>query len=102
MANELMDKRMTEDELDNVVGGAKVMIITHTRLGLIDGYFGDYQGSQEALDKLLKEGNVAGIRKLHKWGKVRMIKKPYLERVKENFRKRGYKVIEVTEPPIPN
>ena len=30
-----------------------------------------------------------------------MIKKPYLERVKENFRKRGYKVIEVTEPPIP-
>ena len=53
-------------------------------------------------ETLLKEGNVAGIRKLHKWQKVRMIKKPYLERVKENFRKRGYKVIEVTEPPIPN
>ena len=102
MANELMDKRMTEDELDNVVGGAKVMIITHTRLGLIDGYFGDYQGSQEALDNLLKEGNVAGIRKLQKWKKACMINKRYLKNIKDIYRKRGYKIIEVTEAPLPD
>ena len=102
MANELMDKRMTEDELDNVVGGAKVMIITHTRLGIIDGYYGDYQGSQEVLDKLLKEGNVAGIRKLQKWKKACMINERYLKNMKELYRKRGYKIIEVTEAPLPD
>ena len=102
MANELMDKRMTEDELDNVVGGAKVMIITHTRLGIIDGYYGDYQGSQEELDKLLKAGNVAGIRKLQKWKKACMINKRYLKNIKDIYRKRGYKIIEVTEAPLPD
>ncbi len=36
-----MDKRMTEEDLDLVVGGVKVLMIMHMKNGKINGYHCD-------------------------------------------------------------
>ena len=63
MADEkLMDKVMSEEELEMVVGGAKVFILTYLKNGKIDAFYGEFTGDMKALQTLVNGGSVKSLK----------------------------------------
>ena len=96
MANELMNKQMTDDELENVVGGKKVVVLFRNvwpnfAIG------GDYQGDMDELIKHTKQGNFQYVDQLMKNSKGykvwHHVNPQYIDKLKERWEKRGYEVI---------
>ena len=96
MANELMNKQMTDDELENVVGGKKVVVLFRNvwpnfAIG------GDYQGDMDELIKFTQQGNFQYVDQLMKNSKGYKVwhhgNPQYIDKLKERWEKRGYEVI---------
>ncbi len=98
MANEeIMEKTMTEDELEQVAGGVKVMVITYLKDGTINGYHGDFRGDIDKLESLAKGGKVKSMTAGLSLGLMKGIKKEFVAQLIAKYRKNGYRIIESRE-----
>ena len=94
MTNELMDKVMTENELEQVAGGRKVYVINYLKNGKINAYSSDYRGDVKKLQILAKGGKVDSIVAGVTWRRHTGIKKQYLPGLIAKYRRQGYLIIE--------
>ena len=97
MANEMMDKVMNEEELEQVVGGAKVFILTYLKNGKIDAFYGEFTGDEKALRTLVNGGKVSSLKARFTGGHMQSIRKDYLPGLLERYRKKGYRILETHE-----
>ena len=98
MANaEMMNKVMTEEELEQVVGGAKVFILTYLKNGKIDAFYGEFTGDAKALRALVNGGKVKSLKAHFSAGHMQGIRKDYLQGLLERYRKKGYRILETRE-----
>ena len=83
MANEeLMEKKMTEDELEQVAGGRKVYVVDYLKNGKI-----------KKLQTLAKGGKVSSIVAGASWRKHEGIKKQYIAGLIAKYKRQGYQII---------
>lgn len=97
MANELMEKKMTEEELNMVAGGRKVYVVTYLKNGKINASSCDFQGDIEKLKILAKGGKVDSIVVSASWRIHEGIKKQYLSGLIAKYKRQGYQIIESYE-----
>ena len=97
MPDEMMDKVMSEEELEMVVGGAKVFVLTYLKNGKIDAYYGDFTGDMKALQTLVNGGKVKSLKAHFTGGHMQGIRKDRLQDLLAKYRRRGYKIFESRE-----
>ena len=98
MADEkLMDKVMSEEELEMVVGGAKVFILTYLKNGKIDAFYGEFTGDMKALQALVNGGKVKSLKAHFSAGHMQGIRKDYLQGLLARYKRKGYKIYETRE-----
>jgi hypothetical protein len=94
MANEeLMEKKMTEDELEQVAGGRKVYVVDYLKNGKINAYSCDFRGDIKKLQTLAKGGKVSSIVAGASWRKHEGIKKQYIAGLIAKYKRQGYQII---------
>ncbi len=97
MTNEMMDKIMSEEELDQVVGGAKVFILAYLKNGKIDAFHGDYTGDEEALKTLIDGGEVQSLKMHFSGGHMQGIRKEHVQALVDKYRRNGYTIYKTRE-----
>ena len=97
MANELTNKRMEDEELEQVVGGCKVMVVTHMKDGKYNAYHSNFQGDLSKLETLAKGGSVSSLDFSGSWGSMKGMTQDKMAKLMERYQARGYKIIETYE-----
>ena len=98
MADEkMMDKVMSEKELEMVVGGAKVFVLAYLKNGKIDAFYGEFTGDMKALQMLVNGGSVKSLKARFTGGHMQGIRKDRLQGLLESYRRKGYKIFETRE-----
>lgn len=87
------DKRMSDDELENVAGGQGVMLISYLQDGKVRVDKGDFHGNIDDLEKLFKGGGVKSINFGGNLGSI-TIKDSDLPKIKQRYEDMGYKIID--------